>query len=246
MRRTVALLLHGAAAGRLRCDEADASRSSPRARPSRSGPSSAGARRYPATGQRLGFGVDTLVVRRTAGRSSFAVTNRHGDPVRARRQPALAFGLMLFDTGNLDELDRGEPRRQPARAAPRDDDAAAPPDVLAPGATWRATISAPGVARRRQLGPRRRSGPSSPVARPPEGMEPRRRLDHRPGRTGSEPATRDVPRGPTSAAKEEAMDDETHDPDATTRSSPSRTTSATPQRRRRRRRHGHDRRRRDA
>jgi hypothetical protein len=126
--------------------------------------------RYPPTGPGLRFAVDTLVVYRDGWSVEVAVTNDTGisfevDP--NRRQ----FGLMLFDTASLEELEQAS--RNGSLPAPR---LAArlqpdPPEVLGPGETWRATISAPG-ALADESWVRVVFGPFSALDDPPEGMEP--------------------------------------------------------------------------
>jgi hypothetical protein len=126
--------------------------------------------RYPPTGPGLRFAVDTLVVNRDGWSAEVAVTNDTGisfevDP--NRRQ----FGLMLFESSSLEELERAS--RDGSLPAPR---LAAtlqpdPPEVLGPGETWRATISAPG-ALADDSWVRVVFGPFSALDDPPEGMEP--------------------------------------------------------------------------
>jgi len=100
---------------------------------------------YPARGRRLTFGVDRLEV--TADGWSAEVSIANGTRIRFeldKRPQQLAFGLMLFEDGNLETLDeearngRLPPLREAVEIEPP------PPAVLAPAETWSATISAPG------------------------------------------------------------------------------------------------------
>lgn len=101
---------------------------------------------YPAaTGERLVFEVGTLDVTADGWSAAVAVTNRTPFPFEIDTGATdYGFGLMLFPTGDLQAVeDANREGRLPAiRTAttiePR------PPDVLRPGATWRATLSAPG------------------------------------------------------------------------------------------------------
>jgi hypothetical protein len=100
---------------------------------------------YPSTGERLVFVVESLEITKRGWSADIAVTNSTAIPfvLGALPEPS-AFGLMLFATGSLDELEReaGAGRLPAPRLATRIEPA--PPDELAPNQTWRATISAPG------------------------------------------------------------------------------------------------------
>jgi hypothetical protein len=127
---------------------------------------------YAASGERLVFAVGKLTVRKDGWSVEIAVTNATRVRFEAGGSPVdLAYGLMLFRTGDLDELQEAArknalpPLRRAATIEPE------PPDVLAPGQSWRATLSAPGSLAdgsylRVSLGPLRAEG------EPPEGMEP--------------------------------------------------------------------------
>lgn len=128
--------------------------------------------RYPASGPGLRFAVDALQVTGDGWSAEIAVTNATGTPFALGRHPAeLAFGLMLFATGDVDELERaGRDGRLPTirRAETIEPE---PPAVLPPRTTWRATLSAPGSLAdgswvRVSFGPLRAQG------EPPNGMEP--------------------------------------------------------------------------
>jgi hypothetical protein len=127
---------------------------------------------YPATGEGLVFVVDELRVRAEGWSVDVAVTNS----TRISFETAAAginsaFGLMLFGTGDLAELEDAAragglpPVRRADTIEPQ------PPQVLAPNETWRATLSAPGSLAdgsfvRVSFGPFRAEGD------PPAGMEP--------------------------------------------------------------------------
>lgn len=101
---------------------------------------------YPApTGSRLVFEVGELRVTENGWSARIAVSNRTEFAFAVETGPAdYAFGLMLFASGDLKELDeRNRQGRLPAvRRATRIVPAA--PAALRPGTTWRATIGAPG------------------------------------------------------------------------------------------------------
>lgn len=127
---------------------------------------------YPASGERLLFAVDELDVREDGWSVTVAVTNRTNAAFGLGDSAAeLDFGLMLFATGDLSELEDTArsgglpPVRRATSAEP------APPDALAPGATWRTTLSARGsLADGSYL--RVVFGPLTAAGEPPKGMEP--------------------------------------------------------------------------
>jgi hypothetical protein len=95
--------------------------------------------------ERLRFEVATLEVREDGWSALVAIENATGIPFELGKHPlALRFGLMLFADGlqeTLDEANRAgalPPLREAATIEPP------PPDVLAPGARWEATLAAPG------------------------------------------------------------------------------------------------------
>jgi hypothetical protein len=127
---------------------------------------------YPATGrERLVFLVDSLEVTSRGWTARIGVRNETGVPYAARPGTADSrYGLMLFATGDLGELEDAAssgglpPVREAATIEPE------PPASLAAGATWRATLSAPGSLPagshvRVVFGPLRAEG------EPPEGLE---------------------------------------------------------------------------
>jgi hypothetical protein len=126
---------------------------------------------YPSSGQRLLFEVQTLEVTAKGWSAKIAVTNSTRIPFELGQHRAeLQYGLTLFATGDLGELeDAARAGKLPApRLAERL--VPSPPDVLAPGDTWRATISAPGSLPdgayvRVSFGPLRAKGDA------PKGME---------------------------------------------------------------------------
>ncbi len=127
---------------------------------------------YPASGERLVFAVETLTVRENGWSVTVSVTNKTRIPFRAGREEVeLQYGLMLFATGDLSELDDAARAGElPAvRRATKIEPAL--PAVLRPNQTWRATLSAPGSLAdgsfvRVSFGPLRAEGD------PPEEMEP--------------------------------------------------------------------------
>ena len=101
---------------------------------------------YPAaTGERLVFEVDALDVTAEGWSTTVAVTNRTAFRFEFDDGPTdYRFGLMLFPTGDLKAVeDANREGRLPA-IRPATTIEPQPPDVLRPGATWRATLSAPG------------------------------------------------------------------------------------------------------
>lgn len=98
---------------------------------------------YPKTGERLIFGVRRFEVTETGWSSEISIENRTTVPFGLGDGPPLAIGLVLLRDNDVKSLDRMTSRdglllREPEVIEPR------PPDTLAPGETWRATISAPG------------------------------------------------------------------------------------------------------
>ena len=128
--------------------------------------------RYPPTGPGLHFAVDALEVGADGWSAEIAVTNTTRIPFEiGEGESALQFGLMLFASGELEELEAAAqngslpaPRLSVGLDPP-------PPEALAPNATWRTTISAPGSLAdgsyvRVSFGPFRARG------EPPGEMEP--------------------------------------------------------------------------
>jgi len=96
---------------------------------------------YPATGPQLRFRVGRLEVREDGWSVDVAIENATSIPFELGARPLeLQFGLVLFRTGELEELESAplpSIRRAKSIRPP-------PPDVLTAGRTWRATLSAPG------------------------------------------------------------------------------------------------------
>jgi hypothetical protein len=103
---------------------------------------------YGKARERLVFSVESLQVMRDGWRVRISVENETsvsyelGDP---RATLDRSFGLMLFSSGDLRELEeRNTSNRLPAiRAATRYEPEL--PEILAPGASWEGTISARGA-----------------------------------------------------------------------------------------------------
>jgi hypothetical protein len=98
---------------------------------------------YPKAGERLVFVVESLEVTASGWSSRISIENRTRIPFTLGDGPPLALGLVLLADDDLKTLDRMTSRdglliREPRTIEPR------PPEVLRPGQTWRATISAPG------------------------------------------------------------------------------------------------------
>jgi len=127
---------------------------------------------HPSTGERIRFAVDELDVREDGWSVEIRVTNatRSSFELGVNRAQ-LSFGLMLFATGELDELEEANRagRLPPVRLAATMEPA--PPDVLAAGATWHATLSGPGSLADGSY-VRVAFGPLRAVGEPPQGMQP--------------------------------------------------------------------------
>jgi hypothetical protein len=97
------------------------------------------------TGSHLVFEVEELEVTTSGWSARIAVSNRTGLAFDVETGPAAhSFGLMLFATGDLQDAEERnrEGRLPPIRRATRI--VPAPPEVLRPGTTWQATMSASG------------------------------------------------------------------------------------------------------
>ena len=127
---------------------------------------------YPPTGERLVFTVETLDVTDTGWSARVAVRNETRIPFETgRRREDLSYGLMLFASGDLEELEAASTAGTlpPARTAETLEPP--PPTILEPGATWRTTISAPGALAQGSWA-RVAFGPLRAIGDPPEGMQP--------------------------------------------------------------------------
>jgi hypothetical protein len=98
-----------------------------------------------AVGSRLVFEVSALEVTTEGWSAAISVANRTPYNVQVDTGPSdYGFGLMLFATGNLDEVEKANEQgqlpavRRATTIEPR------PPAVLRPGVTWSGTLSAPG------------------------------------------------------------------------------------------------------
>jgi hypothetical protein len=101
---------------------------------------------YPAaTGERLVFEVGELDVTENGWSVGVGLENRTPFDVEIDTGPAdYGFGLMLFHTADLEELDEANREgRLPAVRRARSIEPP-PPRVLRAGGTWRGTLSAPG------------------------------------------------------------------------------------------------------
>ena len=126
---------------------------------------------YPKSGEQLHFAVDELTVRSEGWSVEIAVTNETGSSFELGGDNGqLSFGLMLLATGELEELEDAiragntPPVRLPETMEP------SPPAVLAPAATWRATLTGVGSLADGSY-VRVTFGPLRVVGKPPEGME---------------------------------------------------------------------------
>ena len=123
-------------------------------------------------GPRLVFEVQTIEVTQTGWRARIAIHNATEIPWELGGGPdaaSLSFGVMLFVTGSLMELERRNRSGDLPGLRRARDLAPPPPATLAPGASWRGTISAPGaLAAGRWL--RISFGPLVAVGEPPEGL----------------------------------------------------------------------------
>jgi hypothetical protein len=166
VRRTVALALVALAAG---CGEAAPER--PRSDAVVAGPQSVtlGWREpYPARArERLVYEVESLEVTTRGWSARIAVTN--STSVRFRTSPR-SYGLMLFATGDLSELEDANREGSLPPPRPAEEIEPPPPAVLAPGATWRAQLSATGSLPAGSY-VRVSFGPLVAEGEPPEDME---------------------------------------------------------------------------
>jgi hypothetical protein len=127
---------------------------------------------YPPSGERLVFAVQRLTITEDGWSADVSVTNKTTVPFDTGGDDAVsAYGLMLFGTGDLGELEAAAGANQlPAVRQARTIEPALP-DLLRPNETWSATLSAPGSLAdgswvRVSFGPLRAQGD------PPPEMEP--------------------------------------------------------------------------
>jgi hypothetical protein len=127
---------------------------------------------YPSTGERLVFAVDTLRIDTSGWSAEVSVTNRTGISFEVGGDAATsAYGLMLFATGDLGEVEDAARANQLPAVRQARTIVPAPPDVLAPNQTWRAKLSAPGSLADGSW-VRVSFGPLRAVGDPPPDMEP--------------------------------------------------------------------------
>lgn len=129
--------------------------------------------RLPKNGPALVFRAHRVEVTASGWEADVEVENNTGVTWRVggpRSEISTSFGVMLFPTGELEELEqRSRDGELPGlRAARRY--SPPPPSRLAPGTKWRGTISAPG-ALAAGLYLRLVYGPFVAVGEPPEGMQ---------------------------------------------------------------------------
>jgi hypothetical protein len=130
---------------------------------------------YGEPGEQLVFSVDTLEVLRQGWRVGVAIENDSSvayelDDPRATLDRS--FGLMLFSSGNQDELDELNASGELPEPRPATDFAPDLPAILEPGDTWKGTMSA-GGALVADSWARVVFGTLVAVGKPPEGLEER-------------------------------------------------------------------------
>lgn len=100
--------------------------------------------RYPETGPALVFSARSFEITKTGWRAEIGLENDTRTTWRIAETPATAFGVMLFTTGELDEVEqRSRDDELPGLRPARSFDPPLP-ERLTPGATWLGTMSAPG------------------------------------------------------------------------------------------------------
>lgn len=128
--------------------------------------------RYPEAGPGLVFRVRAFAVTEEGWEADLEIENRTAIPWGVGDDPVAvgqSFGIMLFATGDLEEVEQRSregdlPGLRPARAF-----APTLPTRLEPGGRWRGTASAPGsLAAGRHV--RVVFGPLAAVGEPPDGM----------------------------------------------------------------------------
>jgi hypothetical protein len=128
--------------------------------------------RTPAKGPGLVFRVHRFAVTAGGWEANIEIVNRTGlvwELGAGRRAAEQSFGVMLFATGELDEVERRGRKGELPGLRPVRKFVPAVPSRLVPGRHWRATISADGtLAAGRHL--RIVFGPLIAVGDPPDGM----------------------------------------------------------------------------
>jgi len=103
---------------------------------------------YPADQPALVFGVESFTVTEDGWRAEISVQNRSDvswEVNNPRYAADLQFGVMLFPTSDLKELERRNQQHDLPAIRPATDFSPALPSTLRPGTTWRGTMSAPGA-----------------------------------------------------------------------------------------------------
>lgn len=127
---------------------------------------------FPSKGERIRFVVDSLTVRTGGWSVAIAITNATRSSFELGPDRAeLSFGLMLFETGDLAELEEANRERRLPGVRLAATIEPPPPKVLAPGETWRATLTSQGALADGSYA-RVTFGPLRPVGDPPPGFEP--------------------------------------------------------------------------
>ena len=127
---------------------------------------------YPPTGPRLVFDVHELTVTKEGWSADVSVTNRTEISFETGSGiAAAAYGLMLFATGDLGEVeDAARSNQLPAVRRARTIEPSLP-ELLGPNETWRAKLSAPGSLADGSW-VRVSFGPFTALGDPPPKMEP--------------------------------------------------------------------------
>lgn len=100
---------------------------------------------YPPAGPQLRFHVDRLEVRADGWSAHVAVENATPVTFELGARPLeLQFGLMLFASDSLEELEEASRKGSLPSLRRATSIDPPPPDALRPGQTWRTTLSAPG------------------------------------------------------------------------------------------------------
>jgi hypothetical protein len=100
--------------------------------------------RYPAQGPALVFSADHFAVTGSGWRAQIGVENRTSVSWRLLEMPTTGFGLMLFPTDQVSEVEsRSSGGDLPGLRAAQTFDPPLPPS-LPPGGSWHGTIAAPG------------------------------------------------------------------------------------------------------
>lgn len=127
---------------------------------------------YPATGPQLRFRVERLVIRDGGWSADIAVENATSTAFTLATRPLdLEFGVMLFGSDSLEELEAASRSGNLPALRRATTIVPAPPGRLEPGESWRATLSAPGSLRARSF-LRVSFGAFVAVGEPPPEMEP--------------------------------------------------------------------------